>query len=240
MKTELLVNVPFKLDPSDMMKTLHIRSGTDDEHDFLTLLDQAQKIANPKIIYGIAGIDEIGEDRVVIEGFQFSSRVLSVNLEKIDRVFPFVVTCGMELQIWAEGIQDMIWNFWAEGIKEAALYSASNTFIELITARFQLGHVSTMSPGSLVNWPISQQIPLFELLGDTQALAGVRLTDSLLMVPTKSVSGLVFETDHTFTSCQLRPRPNCPNRRVPYDETLYEREYCPKIKPETTDKVSMR
>ena len=42
----------------------------------------------------------------------------------------------------------------------------------------------------MADWPIEEQQPLFRLLGDTERAVGVRLTDSMLMVPTKSVSGI--------------------------------------------------
>lgn len=39
------------------------------------------------------------------------------------------------------------------------------------------------------DWPLTQQQPLFTLLGDPEASIGVQLTDSLLMIPNKSLSG---------------------------------------------------
>jgi hypothetical protein len=82
-----------------------------------------------------------------------------------------------------------------------------------------------MSPGSLGEWPLSQQRPLFASLGDVAGAIGVRLSESLLMVPAKSVSGVCFPTEESFESCQLCPREDCPGRRAPYDETLYDRKY---------------
>ena len=82
-----------------------------------------------------------------------------------------------------------------------------------------------MSPGRLVNWPLSEQAALFTLLGDPHEAIGVHLTDSYLMVPTKSVSGVRFPTEQSFESCQLCPRERCHGRKAPYDSGLYDREY---------------
>jgi hypothetical protein len=82
-----------------------------------------------------------------------------------------------------------------------------------------------MNPGSLADWPIGQQVPLFSLLGDTERAVGVRLSSSLLMIPRKSVSGFQFPSEETFASCQLCPRSVCPNRRAPYDNALFEEKY---------------
>jgi hypothetical protein len=66
---------------------------------------------------------------------------------------------------------------------------------------------------------------LFGLLGDVEAAVGVRLTESFLMLPNKTVSGLVFPTTTSFASCQLCPRAVCPNRRAPYDAELFAQKY---------------
>jgi hypothetical protein len=82
-----------------------------------------------------------------------------------------------------------------------------------------------MSPGRLEDWPLTEQESLFALLGDTEAKIGVRLTGSMLMYPTKSVSGILFSTEERFETCQLCPRKGCPNRKMPYDEGLYACKY---------------
>jgi hypothetical protein len=219
--------IPFEIDLDALMKQLRVRPGTSDADDLAHLVLEAQKLGRPRFVYGQAFIEDRGDDFVVIAGTRFDSRVLKVNLDHIERVFPFVGTCGMELEEWGNRIEDMLQGFWAEAIKEAALRAALDSFFAHLETRYRAGHISTMSPGSLENWPIGQQVPLFGLLGNP---VEVQLTESLLMVPTKSVSGIVFPTDASFESCQLCPRIDCPNRRAPYDETLYVREYCPATK----------
>lgn len=78
---------------------------------------------------------------------------------------------------------------------------------------------------SLADWPLPEQRPVFSILGDVTEAIGVRLTDSFLMIPHKSVSGIQFSTVETFESCQLCGREVCPARRAPYDRDLYERKY---------------
>jgi len=79
-----------------------------------------------------------------------------------------------------------------------------------------------MAPGSLVDWPIEEQAPLFKLLGDVENSIGVKLTDSLLMLPAKSISGIYFPTEVSFFSCQLCPRQRCESRKAKYDPGLAE------------------
>ncbi|MGE5222062.1 MAG: vitamin B12 dependent-methionine synthase activation domain-containing protein, partial [Omnitrophica WOR_2 bacterium] len=85
--------------------------------------------------------------------------------------------------------------------------------------------LAAMNPGSLEDWPLSEQNSLFALLGDVTETTGVRLTDSMLMQPTKSVSGIYFTSAEGFASCQLCPRQACPNRRATYDPDLFQQKY---------------
>jgi hypothetical protein len=50
----------------------------------------------------------------------------------------------------------------------------------------------------------------------------VELTDSFLMIPNKTVSGIYFPTERDFRTCQVCHREKCPNRRAPFDQTLWE------------------
>ncbi len=46
------------------------------------------------------------------------------------------------------------------------------------------------------------------------------MTDSCLMIPIKSVSGIFFPNADKFESCQLCEREHCQGRRAPYSEEL--------------------
>jgi len=228
MQAIALTQLPISIHALNLMKSLRVREGTQDALDLAQMIESGLKIANAKALFGPATIEAREDTRVRVDGIWFNSRVLVRNLEEAERVFPFVVTCGVELDEWSQQFEDVLQSYWAEAIKEAVLRSAMGAFYAHLENTYQPGHVSTMSPGSLENWPISEQMALFQLLGNTGERIGVRLTDSMLMRPTKSVSGMVFERGESFASCELCPRVDCPNRRAPYDETLFERVYCPK------------
>jgi hypothetical protein len=225
-ETDVLADIHCEIQPDILRAKLHLRAGSQDDRDLMRMIDEANKIANPKVLYGASMIEKRGREKVVLSGVEFTSRVLSVNLEKAEQVFPFVATCGKELYDWGRTIDDMVWGYWADMIQEEALVIALNAIHIRIPEVYHLAHTSTMSPGSLENWPIHEQRPLFGLLGNPENEIGVTLTDSYLMIPAKSVSGIIFPTEGNFESCMLCQRENCPNRRTPYDETLFEREYC--------------
>ncbi len=225
MEPVIIDHIPFQIDLENLKKTLHIKESSPFLKDLLSLVGEAEKIGRPKALYRMAFIDGKGEDYVAVEGVKFKSRILRVNLEKAQRVFPYLVTCGLEMENWANQISDVLKRFWAETIKEMAMRFAHTVMEEHLTGHYKPGKLSRMSPGSLADWPIQEQRPLFKILGNTEDMVGVRLTESLLMVPTKSVSGMRFPTEESFESCQLCPREECPNRRAPYDPDLYDRRY---------------
>jgi hypothetical protein len=222
----LFENIPFEVDTAGLLKRLRIRTGSARSEELLKMVEAARPIARPCAVYMLASLTDRGDDWVAIDGIHFCSRVLRVNLERTYRVFPFLATCGQELQAWAKTFDDMLLNYWAEAIKEAALFCALDAVRTHLVDYYQPGHTASMNPGSLEDWPIEQQRSLFELFGPHAETIGVQLTDSMLMIPTKSVSGIRFATEATFESCQLCPREGCPGRRAEYDPNLYDSRYC--------------
>jgi len=209
------------------MKKLRVNQGSSAAKALQRIASDAQAIAKPKAIYKVAFIESKGEDHVVVDGITLTSRVLRVNLEQAHRVFPYVATCGTELDEWSSSINDSLQSYWADTIKEMALRSAREALVEHLKNRFRPGRLSRMNPGSLPDWPLREQRRLFALLGNPEETIGVQLTQSLIMIPLKSVSGIWFPTEVDFASCQLCPREQCPGRRAAYDETLYDRKYRP-------------
>jgi len=156
-------NIPFSFNEEEFRKLTHIDLSGPYAKAITDLLEDALATARPRALYKVCYIDNRTEDTVELEGIRFTSRVLSRNLSEVERVFPYIVTCGT---------------------------------------------------------PISQQKQLFQLLGDVESAVGVGLTDSFLMMPNKTVSGIFFPTEVNFVSCQLCTRENCPRRRTEYTGTI--------------------
>jgi len=221
----ILDDIPFQVDRDQLLKKLHMQDDGPYAEGIESLVRDAEAVGRPKALHKMAFIESRGEDHVVIDNVLFSSRVLRVNLGQAHRVFAYMATCGEEITGWAQSIDDVLHSYWADAIRELALQSATRALNEDLVERYRLGHTATMSPGRLADWPLSQQAPLFALTGDPYEAIGVQLTDSYLMLPTKSVSGIRFPTEQSFESCQLCPRERCPSRKAPYDSGLYDRKY---------------
>ena len=221
----VLDSIPFELDIPPLLEALHVGGDDDDAARVRELADKAQAIARPKVLYREAYVNQRGDKHVVVDGIWLTSRVLTVNLEGVHRVFPHVATCGTEVEEWSNSLDDMLERYWVDRIKEMALGAATRAFTADLEKRCRPGKTAVMDPGSLDDWPLGQQGQLFSILGEVRELIGVELTESFLMLPIKSVSGLRFPTEGNFESCELCRREDCPSRRVPYDPELFDKKY---------------
>lgn len=222
-----LQDIPFSLDAEALMRAQRIKPGSDDAEAFDELLAKVVDVARPKALYDVCYIEEKAADSVVLNGVRLTSRALRRNLDPVERVFPFVATCGTEVDALTTPKGDPVQDFWLWSVKEALLGAATEHLYDHLSGRHRMSHWGMMQPGSgeADVWPIEQQRPLFSLLGDVEGRIGVRLTDSMLMVPTMSESGVVFPTEADFASCQVCRREECPRRTAPFDEAVW-RELC--------------
>jgi hypothetical protein len=221
---EAITDIPFELDVEALFKRVHIKKGSEDAKEFTALANKVQEVGKPKALYKESFIEAKGEETVTIDRITFTSRALRRNLDKIERVFPYVATCGKEVDEIEIPQGDFLKEFWLDVIKATLLNVSRRHLSKLLDRRYKLGKTSTMSPGSadVTVWPIEQQGELFSLLGDVENLIGVRLTDSFLMLPIKSISGIRFATEIDFESCQLCHREKCDERRAPFNRELWE------------------
>jgi hypothetical protein len=216
---EILNPIPVRLPLGEIRRQLHLDKDKRWE-EVQTLIEAAQALITPKAAYKVSYIDQKLEHAVDIDGVRFSSRVLRKNLEEVGRVFPYVITIGNKLKEKGSESNDLIKEYYFDVFGNIAL-SATRKFLEKqLQTRYGLGGMSFMSPGSLTDWPIEEQKPLFSLFEEKETPIGVKLTKSFLMLPVKSISGIYFPAEVSFFSCQLCPRDKCPGRKAAYDNKL--------------------
>jgi hypothetical protein len=217
----VLNDIKIKLDFGAVRRRLHLKRD-EDLKAIRNLADSVQPLIEPRVLFKICYIEEKLAEAVIVDGLRFSSQVLRKNLDQIERVFPFVITIGNRFGENLESCNDLLEKFYLDTIGNVALNQVRKALNDHIKEKYALTKTAFMAPGSLPNWPIEQQKPLFELLGDVEESIGVKLTESLLMLPAKSVSGIYFPTETSFFSCQLCPREKCESRKAKYNEKLAE------------------
>jgi hypothetical protein len=189
------------------------------------LVEIACHVARPKAVYETSYVENRDGDSLDIGGVTFSSRVLRVNLDGVERVFPFIATCGREIDEVSFPSSESARSYYMDQIRGTILSLAMKYLREYVGRNYAVGQLSTMFPGSgsLDVWPIKQQEQLFSVCGGRdriEGLIGVTLTERLMMVPVKSLSGIFFPTEIRFQACQLCPREECISRQAAYDPDL--------------------
>lgn len=221
---ETLTDIPFNVDAGSLMAQAHVEVGSNDAKELETLVKLAMNIGRPKAAYTVSFVEGRDGDTLRISGTSFVSRTLSRNLALIERVFPLIATCGREMDEAFPAKGDILKEFWWDLIKSGLLGAANKHLNDHLLRKFRLGKTITMRPGAgdATVWPIEQQKGLFSLLGDVEGAIGVKLTESFLMVPNKTTSGILFPTEKDFRTCEVCHREICPSRQAPFNKKLWE------------------
>jgi hypothetical protein len=213
---ETIDPIPVTLDPGEIAVRLRfdpVRAGFESLDELIAL---AQGLIRPRAVYEVAYTGAKGEGTVEVAGVTFESPILLKNLEPANKVFPYIITVGPDLERAASAQDDLLKQYYLEEMANMALESAAGWLGGQLETRYGVTGLANMSPGSLEDWPITEQAKLFSIFGDTEKAVGVRLTDSMLMLPRKSISGILFPSEEGFVACQLCERERCPGRKAAY------------------------
>jgi hypothetical protein len=236
----ILDRIPFEIDAGAVFARLHLDPHGHYAGEVHALINNAGQVARPRAAYRAAVVQDRGSDAVLITdaprgtdtclpttAVRFVSRPLRVNLDEVEQVFPYVATCGRELDSIPISAGDIFAQFCRDTIKEMALWAALAYLYDHLTEAYGLPTLATMNPGSgdASVWPIEQQRQLFAFLGNVEESIGVALTDSCLMTPNKSVSGILYPSQDGFQSCQLCRQERCPERRAPFDPERWAQSF---------------
>lgn len=224
MKEAVWSDLPFVL-PDAQHMAQHLRVSEDDFEDFEEIYKKCAAIAKPKFAWLLADVELKENDDVRIGDQVFHSRILHVNMQGVTQACAYVATCGRELYDLALSCDDPLERYWVDSISEQALRSVGFSASKRLKETMGTERLYAMNPGSLPDWPISQQRPLFDLIGDVFGKIGVELTDTFLMLPIKSNSGLYYASDVDFVNCEFCARGECPNRRAQFNEQKFAEKY---------------
>ncbi|MCR4622183.1 MAG: hypothetical protein K5663_08900 [Clostridiales bacterium] len=219
----LLDSLEWKVERENAIKRLKVLA--DDFEDFDFVYNETLKRLRPVAYYGVERVESNDGHDVVIGGQSFHSRVVAVNLRDADTVYPYVITAGRAAYEYALGLDDELYRYWSDTISEMALKSYALSFNRYIKSVLGTNNVYTVAPGSVIDWHISAQRPLFDLLGEVFEKTGILLEKSFLMRPVKSGSGIMYISEKHFESCSLCAMDNCPNRKARFDKEKFDREY---------------
>ena len=220
----LLDSISFDPDIQKIKQEIKLHEAYPElEPQFDRLVNCATAVARPRALCRRAVVESVDENSVLISGYTFESSILPRLFTRGDVVFPYVATCGIELEEVDVSEYDMLASWWRGCIETEALHCAMRALELEVQQHYGQADLSSVNPGSgnADVWPIEQQAMLFSLVGDTTRTIGVELTPSYLMRPSKSLSGILFSSEHGYCNCNSCTRENCPDRRAPFTGHIY-------------------
>jgi hypothetical protein len=181
-------------------------------------IHEAYEFIKPAAYYTIKPITSVENSKIAVDGLLFTSHNLARVFSSCSQAAIFVVTIGKALekkvaQLTKEG--SILKASVLDAIGSVAVEKAADwleNMIRGIAAENGDKVGWRYSPG-YCDWDITQQKELFRGL-DGKSI-GVNLTTTYLMVPRKSISGIMGmgKSCNTFSACRFCRRKNCPHRR---------------------------
>jgi hypothetical protein len=214
------LDVPFAPSYEKYKNLIRLEAYPDAEDSARLLFDKTVEKLQPKsliITEYIENRSKEGSDVVLQVGTStFKGKILT-ELDNVHRLFPYIATCGNEMESYDTSSLDMLASFWLDTLKTMALGAIRLCTAQYIKDTYGIEKVSSVNPGSgnVDIWPVQELGRIFDLL-DQGTPIGVQLTPSSLMIPNKTISGIFYESENSFTSCTYCERDHCPGRKEPF------------------------
>ena len=173
--------------------------------------------------YTIRDIESVHNDRVAVgDSIILESKVIARLLERCEKIAIFILTTGNHLEemvaYLAENtlvLQATVLDAIGSGAAEQLAVFVEDR-IRKIASSQGLSISRRFSPG-YCDWDVDQQEMIFRALSDNSA--GVSLTEEYLMLPRKSVSGIIGlgrrdSNVENYNPCKTCLMSDCPGRRV--------------------------
>jgi len=216
-------------DRARICQLVHLRPGHGNHERWFELVDELlgtlPRLMRPRGLYRIDEVAALEPRRLVLASGAVFDGAIGAFLQHARLIATFVVTIGSAVERLSRGwlragkvMQGMI----ADAIASEAAPATEACLREEVRAWAQARGLDVTPPYSpgYCGMNVRQQIPLFASLPAREI--NVRLTPSCLMVPLKSISGLVGigpadKMDPHRYPCEACNHPNCTHRRAPFD-----------------------
>ncbi len=132
---------------------------------------------------------------LLLDGVFFSpDKIIYPQIKKAERAAMFAVTIGREMELWSGELfrrGEILMGYMADAAASSIVENITDLLHDHIRSRMlesEMKITNRYSPG-YCNWNVSEQHLLFSLL--PKNFCGISLTESSLMLPVKSVSGII-------------------------------------------------
>lgn len=184
------------------------------------MTETISNVCQPSFCYIIKDTVTIERSGIIIDDVNFKTgKVIASYLDKAEAIAFFIATAGLEFDNWLKDLhrQNDVWNmFLADAIgseiAEATARAVSKELEKFAKSRNQ-NISNSYSPG-YCGWIVKEQQKLFSLFPTEPC--GVKLTDSSLMLPIKSVSGIIAlgtQQEKKIYGCDICNMKSCYKKR---------------------------
>lgn len=220
----VIVSKPIDIDSQQVLHNMGYGADCEPPARIASLVDEyvenVHQLIDPAYSYLIRDIELVYGSGAVIEGWiTFGSGVVAGLLEQCEKIVVFVVTIGNYLE-------EMVGQLAEDGmILDATVLDAIGSSAVERVADFVQDRIKAIadaeglytsqrfSPG-YCDWDVEQQRMVFQVMNlDT---AGVYLTEGCLMLPQKSLSGIIGigpRGVENYDPCKTCDKADCPGRK---------------------------
>ncbi len=193
---KLVTEFDFKLTTEDVLKGQGIdpaRASTRLFESAESVLKEAHSLLKPAALYIVARVTEFEHQSVIFEGGSFEGPLVARAMAGAEHLNIAACTIGEDLENTVQNMmnENPVKAVALDGAGIAAIRKVSQTVEDIISkeaCELETSLGMRAQPGQ-EGWPIEQQRQVFSILPGDEI--GIRLTESCLMIPRKSVSFVI-------------------------------------------------
>lgn len=213
----IVLDIPVNFTAEQLAQFCRISTDSSAFDSLEEALPYINQYGAPKAIMKWCTVDSVEDDKTTIDGVTFQSKVVADKLKDVPRVFCSVFTCGEGLEKCSELEDDVF----LPTYNAALLFLAGATALEYMKTNFGYDGSSMLNPGSLPDWPISNNFPLFDIIGNVDEI-GVTLNEEGYIKPWNSGSHIHFPGEG-YQNCSLCKKYDCVGRHQAFNRKEYIR-----------------
>jgi len=193
MDCKIFTDIPYELTMETLNEELNLRNKKNLLKIVETLLAKTREITRLKAIYFSGDVSEKNDISVAINGESFESELFRGYAEKGDRVYPYMVTVGTELDEYAKTLTDTMDQIMIDGIMNLLVNIGKVFVAQEVQKEARWDSTQDYVPGNGEAWPTEEQTRLFDMFGDQSQKIGVTLGDHAFVLPGRSTIGILSQ-----------------------------------------------
>jgi len=186
----------FRLTPEDVLRGQGIdptRASNRLVETAETVIEEAHSLLKPSALYKIVKVNDFEHQKIAFEGGTFEGSLVARAMAGADHLNIALCTIGEDLENRVEDMmkENPVMAVTLDGAGIAAIRKVAQAVEDIISneaCKLDLELGMRAQPGQ-EGWPIEQQREVFSVLPGKEI--GIRLTESCLMIPRKSVSFVI-------------------------------------------------